>query len=120
MISVSPFANAVCYIDKTINTAVATVPDTTFDTLGNDSEEYQFVDAGNNQVYLNDLSELKCTYIDNNGQAHQGLPEVLTPTLEITKTKTLNIKVPQGLSSGEWKSTIIQFGNAVITINNAT
>lgn len=87
MISVSPFANAVCYIDKTINTAVATDPNTTFDSVGNDSKEYKFVDASNNQVYLNDLSELKITHIDNEGHARQGLPDVLTPTLEITKTK---------------------------------
>ena len=118
MISVSPFANAVCYIDKTINTAVATVPNTTFDTGGNDSKEYKFVDESNNQVYLNDLTELKIMHINNDGIAKAGLPDVVTPTLEITKMHTLNIKVPQGLTSGEWKSIIIQFGNAVITVNN--
>ena len=120
MISVSPFANAVCYIDKTINTAVATVPNTNFDTAGNDSEEYEFVDESNNQVYLNDLTELKIIHIDNSGTANVGLPDNVTPKLEITKTHTLNITVPQGLTSGDWKSIIIQFGNAVITVNNAT
>lgn len=119
-ISVSPFANAVCYIDKTINTAVSTDPNTTFETSGNDSQEYEFVDASNNQVYLNDLSELKITHINNEGKAQQGLPTELTPTLEITETKTLNIKIPAGLDTTNWKSIIIQFGNAVITVNNAS
>lgn len=120
MISVSPFANAVCYIDKTINTAVATVPDSTFETIGNDSQEYKFVDASGNQVYLNDLSELHITHIDENGHAKLGLPTAVTPTLEVTSTKTLNIKGPAGLASGDWKSIIIQFGNAVVTVNNVT
>ena len=120
MISVSPFANAVCYVDKTINTAVATVPDTNFDTVGNDSKEYKFVDVSGNQVYLNDLSELHITHIDENGYAKLGLPSNITPKLEVTPTKTLNIKVPSGLASGEWKSIIIQFGNAIVAVNNAT
>ena len=120
MISISPFANAVCYIDKTINTAVATVPDTPFDTNGNDSKEYKFVDVSGNQVYLNDLSELHATHIDENGHAKLGLPSSVTPTLEVTPTKTLNIKVPNGLASGDWKSIIIQFGNAIVAVNNAT
>lgn len=120
MISVSPFANAVCYIDKTINTAVATVPDTSFDTIGGDSKEYKFVDVSGNQVYLNDLSELHITHIDLNGLAKLGLPSGITPKLEVTTTKTLNINVPLGLASGDWKSIIIQFGNAVVSVNNAT
>lgn len=120
MIAISPFANAVCYIDKTINTAVATVPNDSFDTLGNDSKEYEFVDASGNQVYLNDISELHITHIDADGFAKLGLPNVLAPTLEVTKTKTLNIKVPAGLTTGEWKNITIQFGNAVVGVNNVS
>ena len=120
MISVSPFANAVCYIDKTINTAVATTPNVPFEANGGDNKEYEFVDVSGNQVYLNDLSELHITHIDENGFAKLGLPLNVTPTLEVTTTKALNIKVPTGLASGDWKSIIIQFGNAVVTVNNAT
>ena len=120
MISVSPFANAVCYIDKTINTAVATVPNTSFETMGNDSKEYKFVDISGNQVYLNDLSELRITHIDENGFAKLGLPSIVTPTLKVTPTKTLNISVPGGLASGDWKSIVIIFGNAAVAVNNAT
>lgn len=120
MISVSPFANVVCYIDKTINTAAAIVPNTSFDTIGNDSREYKFVDVSGNQVYLNDLSELHITHIDENGLAKVGLPSNTTPILEVTPTKTLNINVPRGLASGDWKSIIIQFGNVAVAVNNAT
>ena len=68
---------------------------------------------------MNDLSELYITHIDENGLAKLGLPSNVTPTLEVTPTKTLNIKVP-GLASGDWKSIIIQFGNAIVTVNNVT
>ena len=80
----------------------------------------QFVDVSGNQVYLNDLSELHVTHIDENGLAKLGLPSNVTPTLKVTPTKTLNINVPAGLASGDWKSITIQFGNAVVAVNNAT
>lgn len=119
MISVSPFANAVCYIDKTINTAVATVPNEVFDgTADTDTREYKFVDSGNAQVKLMSLDQLEVLYISTDGRTSHTVPNN-PPILTITDTNTLKIAIAPGTKRTDWASVVILFGEAVIDINNS-
>ena len=114
----SPFANAVCYIDKTINTPVATVPSTLFDiSTTADTKEYKFVDSSNEQVKLTSLDQLEVIYADSNGEYAE---KVFNNPLNLTITKTgmLNITVKDGTTQNDWGFALIKFGNAIINITN--
>lgn len=117
-ISVSPFANAVCYIDKTINTAVSTVPSEVFNfSTTTDTHEYKFVDSSNEQVKLTSLDQLEVLYANSNGEFSENV--VNNPlNLTITKTGTLNITVKDGTTQDDWGYALIKFGNAIINISN--
>lgn len=117
-ISVSPFANAVCYIDKTINTAVSTVPNVMVDiSTTEDTHEYKFVDASNEQVKLTSLDQLEVIYADTNGEYVE--KEWNNPlNLTITKTGTLKITVKSGTTQNDWGFALIKFGKAIINVSN--
>ena len=118
MISVSPFANAVCYIDKTINTPVATVPRELFSiTTTTDTQEYEFVDSSNAQVKLASLEQLEVLYANSNGEFSNAVIE--TPlNLTITETGTLKIAVNENTMKDSWGFALIKFGKAIINITN--
>lgn len=118
-ISVSPFANAVCYIDKTINTAVSTVPNVMVDiSTTEDTHEYKFVDASNEQVKLTSLDQLEVIYADTNGEYVE--KEWNNPlNLTITKTGTLKITVKSGTTQNDWGFALIKFGKAIINVSNS-
>ena len=119
MISVSPFANAVCYIDKTINTPVATAPNEAFDVTGDtDTHEYKFVDSSNSQVKLMSLDQLDILYINQDGRTSHKIP-INPPILTITDTNTLKIAIATGTKRTDWASVVIIFGDAIIDINNS-
>lgn len=117
-ISVSPFANAVCYIDKTINTATSTVPNGFFSiTTTADTHEYKFVDSSNEQVKLTSLDQLEVLYANSNGEFSNKV--VNNPlNLTITKTGTLKITVNAGTNQNNWGFALIKFGNALINVSN--
>lgn len=117
MISISPFANAVCYIDKSINTAVSTVPNEVFSmSADTDTHEYEFVDASNEQVKLSSIEQLNVLYFDNTSFSVT-IPEKPL-VLSVTDTGTLKIAVTTGSKESMWSIASIQFGDAVITIEN--
>lgn len=118
MISISPFANAVCYIDKTINTPVATVPNELFSiTSTADTHEYKFVDSSNEQVKLTSLEQLEVLYANSNGEFSNAIVEVPL-NLTITETGTLKIAVNENTTKDSWGFALIKFGNALINIAN--
>lgn len=118
MISVSPFANVVCYIDKTINTAVATVPNETFNIKAvTDTHEYEFVDASNEQVKLSSLDQLDILYADNTGKFTKTIPTAALE-LSITDTGTLKITVNDQTNADNWSIVLIKFGDAIIGAEN--
>ena len=118
MISVSPFANAVCYIDKTINKAVSTVPNETFNiTDVTDTHEYEFVDASNEQVKLSSLDQLDILYADNTGKFSKTIP-ALPLELSITDTGTLKISVNDQTKADSWSIALIKFGDAIVDAEN--
>lgn len=118
MISVSPFANVVCYIDKTINTAVATVPNEIFNiTAVTDTHEYEFVDASNEQVKLSSLDQLDILYADNTGKFSKTIPTAALE-LSITDTGTLKITVNDQTKADSWSIVLIKFGDAIIGAEN--
>lgn len=118
MISISPFANAVCYIDKTINTPVATVPSELFSiTTTADTSEYKFVDSSNEQVKLTSLEQLEVLYANSNGEFSNSIIEAPL-NLTITETGTLKIAVNENTTTDSWGFAIIKFGNAIINIAN--
>ena len=118
MISVSPFANAVCYIDKTINTAFSTIPNTIFDlTSVSDTFEYSFVDSNNEQVKLTSLSQLTVLYADSNGEFNTNINSNKL-NLTITPTGTLSISAQTGTTPKDWGFVIIKFGDAIINGTN--
>ena len=117
MISISPFANAVCYIDKTINTAVSTTPESyTFSiTNATVSNEWEFLDANGEQVKLTSVDQLGVRYIKNASQIQNPAhPAILT----VTETGTLNVTFETGLSQGDWSFCYITFGDVVLELNN--
>lgn len=117
MISVSPFANAVCYIDKTINTAVSTTPEAyTFSiTNATVSNEWEFLDANGEQVKLTSLDQLGVRYIKGNTQVQNPAhPAILT----VTETGTLNVTFETGLTQADWAFCYITFGDVVLELNN--
>lgn len=117
MISVSPFANAVCYIDKTINTAVSTTPESyTFSvTNATVSNEWEFLDANGEQVKLTSLDQLGIRYIKGNTQLQNPAhPAILT----VTETGTLNVTFETGLTQADWAFCYITFGDVVLELNN--
>lgn len=117
MIAVSPFANAVCYIDKTINTAVSTTPETyTFSvTSAIVSNEWEFLDANGEQVKLTSLDQLGVRYIKGNAQVQNPAhPAILT----VTETGTLNVTFEAGLTQADWAFCYIIFGDVVLELNN--
>lgn len=118
MISVSPFANAVCYIDKTINTAVSTTPESyTFSvTSASVSNEWEFLDANGEQVKLTSVDQLGVRYIAaNNSQVQNpNHPAVL----KVTDTGTLNVTFEDGISQSDWEYCYITFGDVVLELNN--
>lgn len=117
MISVSPFANAVCYIDKTINTAVSTTPESyTFSiTNATVSNEWEFLDANGEQVKLTSVDQLGVRYIKSNNQVQNPAhPAILT----VTETGTLNVTFETGLSQADWDFCYIIFGDVVLELNN--
>lgn len=119
MISVSPFANAVCYIDKTINTAVSTTPESyTFSvTSVSVSNEWEFLDANGEQVKLTSVDQLGVRYIkDNNQVQNPAHPAILT----VTETGTLKVTFETGLSQADWLYGYITFGDVVLELNNNT
>lgn len=118
MISISPFANAVCYIDKTINTPVATVPSEFFSvTSTTDTHEYKFVDSSNEQVKLTSLEQLEVLYANSNGEFSKAIVEAPL-NLTITETGTLKIAVNENTTEDSWGFALIKFGNALINIAN--
>lgn len=118
MISISPFANAVCYIDKTINTPVATVPSELFSiTSTTDTHEYKFVDSSNEQVKLTSLEQLDVLYANSNGEFSNAIVEAPL-NLTITETGTLKIAVNENTTKDSWGFALIKFGNAIINIVN--
>lgn len=118
MISISPFANAVCYIDKTINTPVATVPSELFSiTTTADTHEYKFVDSSNEQVKLTSLEQLEVLYADSNGEFSNAIVEAPL-NLTITETGTLKIAVNENTTRDSWGYALIKFGNAIINVAN--
>ena len=118
MISVSPFANAVCYIDKTINTPVATVPSDLFSiTTTADTHEYKFVDASNEQVKLSSIDQLEVLYANLNGEFSNAI--INEPlNLTITETGTLKIAVNENTTKDSWGFVLIKFGKSIINIAN--
>lgn len=117
MISVSPFANAVCYIDKTINTAVSTTPESyTFSvTNATVSNEWEFLDVNGEQVKLTSVDQLGVRYIKGNKQVKNPVnPAILT----VTETGTLNVTFETGLTQADWTFCYITFGNVVLELNN--
>lgn len=119
MISVSPFANAVCYIDKTINTAVSTTPESyTFSvTSANISNEWEFLDVNDEQVKLTSVDQLGIRYIKGNNQVKNPQhPAILT----VTETGTLNVTFETGLTQSDWSFCYITFGDVVLELNNNT
>lgn len=118
MISISPFANAVCYIDKTINTAVATVPNESFSiTAVTDTHEYEFVDSSNEQVKLSSLDQLDILYSDESGKFSKTIPTAPLE-LSITDTGTLKIVVNDQTKANSWLVALIKFGNAIVDVEN--
>ena len=118
MISVSPFANAVCYIDKTINKAVSTIPNEKFNiTAVTDTHEYEFVDASNEQVKLSSLDQLDILYADNTGKFSKKIP-ALPLELSITDTGTLKISVNDQTKPDSWSIALIKFGDAIVNAEN--
>lgn len=119
MISVSPFANAVCYIDKTINTAVSTTPESyTFSvTSASISNEWEFLDVNGEQVKLTSVDQLGVRYIKGNNQVKTPQhPAILT----VTETGTLNVTFETGLTQADWSFCYITFGDVVLELNNNT
>lgn len=119
MISVSPFANAVCYIDKTINTAVSTTPESyTFSvTSASVSNEWKFLDVNGEQVKLTSVDQLGVRYIKGNNQVKNPQhPAILT----VTETGTLNVTFETGLTQADWSFCYITFGDVVLELNNNT
>ena len=118
MISVSPFANAVCYIDKTINTPVATVPSELFSfTTITDTHEYKFVDSSNAQVKLASPEQLEVLYANSNGEFSNAI--INAPlNLTITETGTLKIAVNENTTKDSWGFALIKFGKAIINVAN--
>lgn len=118
MISVSPFANAVCYIDKTINKAVSTVPNELFAiTTTADTREYKFVDSSNEQVKLTSLEQLEVLYANSNGEFSNAILEAPL-NLTITEIGTLKIVVNENTTKDSWGFALIKFGNAIINVAN--
>lgn len=118
MISISPFANAVCYIDKTINTPVDTVPNELFTiTTTADTREYKFVDSSNEQVKLTSLEQLEVLYANSNGEFSNAIIEAPL-NLTITETGTLKIAVNENTTKDSWGYALIKFGNAIINVAN--
>lgn len=118
MISISPFANAVCYIDKTINTPVDTVPNELFTiTTTADIREYKFVDSSNEQVKLTSLEQLEVLYANSNGEFSNAIIDAPL-NLTITETGTLKIAVNENTTKDSWGFALIKFGNAIINIAN--
>ena len=118
MISVSPFANAVCYIDKTINKAVSTVPNERFNiTAVTDTHEYEFVDVSNEQVKLSSLDQLDILYADNTGKFSKTIP-AQPLELSITDTGTLKISVNDQTKADSWYIALIKFGDAIVDVEN--
>lgn len=118
MISISPFANAVCYIDKTINTPVNTVPNELFAiTTTADTREYKFVDSSNEQVKLTSLEQLEVLYANSNGEFSTAIIEAPL-NLTITETGTLKIAVNENTTKDSWGFALIKFGNALINAAN--
>lgn len=118
MISISPFANAVCYIDKTINTPVTTAPRELFSiSTTADTHEYEFVDSSNEQVKLISLEQLEVLYSDSNGEFSNAIIE--SPlNLTITETGKLKIAVNENTTKDSWGYALIKFGNAIINVAN--
>lgn len=117
MISVSPFANAVCYIDKTINTAVSTTPESyTFSvTNATVSNEWEFLDVNGEQVKLTSVDQLGVRYIKVNNQVKNPQhPAILT----VTESGTLNVTFETGLTQADWTFCYITFGDVVLELNN--
>lgn len=118
MISISPFANAVCYIDKTINTPVDTVPNALFAiTTTTDTREYKFVDSSNEQVKLTSLEQIEVLYANSNGEFSKEIIEAPL-NLTITETGTLKIAVNENTTKDSWGFALIKFGNAMINVAN--
>lgn len=118
MISVSPFANAVCYIDKTINKAVSIVPNELFaiSTIA-DTHEYKFVDSSSAQVKLISLEQLEVLYANSNGEFSNTITNAPL-NLTITETGALKIAVNENTTKDSWGFAIIKFGTAIINIAN--
>lgn len=119
MISVSPFANAICYIDKTLNTAVDTVPAGQIVSLTavSDTYEFKFVDSSKNQVKLTNIKQLKVDYKGSSSEHITNPAHELI--LSVTETGTLNVAVQPGITNTDWTSCIIIFEDVTIIIANS-
>lgn len=120
MISVSPFANAVCYIDKTMSTPVSTTPESyTFSvTSTSTSNEWKFLDTNGEQVKLTSVDQLGVRYIAANNEQIQNPNHPVI--LKVTDTGTLKVTFENGLSQTDWEYCYITFGNVVLELNNNT
>lgn len=118
MISVSPFANAVCYIDKTINTAVSTTPESyTFSvTSALASNEWKFLDANGEQVKLTSVDQLGVRYIASNNTQIQNPNH--PAILKVTDAGILKVTFENGISQSDWEYCYITFGDVVLELNN--
>lgn len=120
MISVSPFANAVCYIDKTINTAVSTTPESYTFSVTSDSvsNEWKFLDANGEQVKLTSVEQLGVRYINANNTQIQNPNH--PAILKVTDAGTLKVTFENGISQSDWEYCYITFGDVVLELNNNT
>lgn len=118
MISVSPFANVVCYIDKTINTAVSTTPESySFSVTSVDvSNEWEFLDVNGEQVKLTSVDQLGVRYITGSGQQVQN--PIHPVILKVTDTGALNVTFETGLKQSDWEYCYITFGDVILELNN--
>ena len=112
------FSITICYIDKTINKAVSTVPNDLFAiSTAADTREYKFVDSSNEQVKLTSLEQLEVLYANSNGEFSNAIIEAPL-NLTITEIGTLKIAVNENTTKDSWGFALIKFGNAIINIAN--
>ena len=100
-----------------MNTPVSTVPNEVFlISADTDTYEYKFVDVSNEQVKLSSIEQLNVLYF-NNTSFTSTTPEAPL-VLSVTDTGTLKIAVTTGSKQTIWSIATIQFGNAIITVEN--
>lgn len=117
MISVSPFANAVCYIDKSSSVAVNTNPASyTFSiTSATATNEWEFLDSDGEQVKLMNIDQVNISYIKGSSQiANPNNPAILT----VTDDGKIKVSFDSKTTKSDWTFAYITFGNVVLELNN--